>query len=179
MRMESASTAEVEAKGTARGATAHRVERRGRGRQRRRTAGWKGWLNAEELADKREYKLRRRLRSQTLRHMVTFLITVRSPEVVIRSAIIPPSKYSRHESSIRDVEIACAVRGYLLLPPSLPSLPLSTCISVHPRWCRSSARSSRPFAIAVAVAKGHRSRPRLFDESREKTCTLYLEKTLL
>lgn len=45
--------------------------------------------------------------------MVTFLITVRSPEVVIRSAIIPPSKYSRHESSIRDVEIACGIRGYL------------------------------------------------------------------
>lgn len=45
--------------------------------------------------------------------MVTFLITVRSPEVVIRSAIIPPSKYSRHESSIRDVEIACGMRGYL------------------------------------------------------------------
>lgn len=65
------------------------------------------------MVDKREYKLKRRLRSQTLRHMVTFLITVRSPEVVIRSAIIPPSKYSRHESSIRDVEIACGIRGYL------------------------------------------------------------------
>lgn len=64
------------------------------------------------MVDKREYKLKRRLRSQTLRHMVTFLITVRSPEVVIRSAIIPPSKYSRHESSIRDVEIACGIRGY-------------------------------------------------------------------
>lgn len=72
-----------------------------------------GGLDAEELVDKREYKLKRRLRSQTLRHMVTFLITVRSPEVVIRSAIIPPSKYSRHESSIRDVEIACGIRGYL------------------------------------------------------------------
>lgn len=73
----------------------------------------RGGLNAaEELVDKREYKLKRRLRSQTLRHMVTFLITVRSPEVVIRSAIIPPSKYSRHESSIRDVEIACGIREY-------------------------------------------------------------------
>lgn len=72
-----------------------------------------GGLDVEELVDKREYKLKRRLRSQILRHMVTFLITVRSPEVVIRSAIIPPSKYSRHESSIRDVEIACGIRGYL------------------------------------------------------------------
>ncbi|KYM83876.1 hypothetical protein ALC53_05736 [Atta colombica] len=70
-----------------------------------------GGLDVEELVDKREYKLKRRLRSQILRHMVTFVIIVRSPEVVIRSAIIPPSKYSRHESSIRDVEIACGIRG--------------------------------------------------------------------
>lgn len=82
---------------------------RSRGEDSTASEGW----DAEELVDKREYKLKRRLRSQTLRHMVTFLITVRSPEVVIRSAIIPPSKYSRHESSIRDVEIACGIRGYL------------------------------------------------------------------
>jgi len=81
--------------------------------------------DAEELVDKREYKLKRRLRSQTLRHMVTFLITVRSPEVVIRSAIIPPSKYSRHESSIRDVKSRAAradtpASGYVTPAPSIP-----------------------------------------------------------
>jgi hypothetical protein len=94
------------------------AEAKGGSRAGNSTASGEG-LDAEELVDKREYKLKRRLQSQTLRHMVTFLITVRSPEVVIRSAIISPSKYSRHESSIRDVEIACGARGYLPFSCSL------------------------------------------------------------
>jgi hypothetical protein len=96
----------------------------GEGRRGKEGAGARA-RDAEELVDKREYKLKRRLRSQTLRHMVTFLITVRSPEVVIRSAIIPPSKYSRHESSIRDVEIACGASGYLRPPDTLHLRPRS------------------------------------------------------
>lgn len=58
------------------------------------------------MVDKHRYKLRRR--ASSLKHTVTFLITVGSLEVVIPSAIIR-SKYGRHESSIRDVEIACAI----------------------------------------------------------------------
>lgn len=68
-----------------------------------------------EMADKRVHRLGRSLRSQSLRRTVTFLITVRSPEVVIRVAIIPP-KYSRHESSIRDVEIACTISAPVYPP---------------------------------------------------------------
>lgn len=107
-------------------------------------------LDAEELVDKREYKLKRRLQSQTLRHMVTFLITVRSPEVVIRSAIISPSKYSRHESSIRDVEIACGARGDTFSSPIPLRLRLSLAQSSNSSLVRYT-RSNRDTQYLSAI----------------------------
>lgn len=117
-----------------------------------------GGLDAEELVDKREYKLKRRLRSQTLRHMVTFLITVRSPEVVIRSAIIPPSKYSRHESSIRDVEIACGIRGYLFVGYVTYVVSRLEVQALRDHWRDTKGNRSRTVNTCLRFGRTNRSR---------------------
>lgn len=76
---------------------------------------------------------------------VTFLITVRSPEVVIRTAIIPP-KCSRHGSSIRDVEIACTISVIRIVESTLSTRLdrrllhlcvgtfVRTCVTLSHRW---------------------------------------------